>query len=96
MKPSFSTATLKRAQIIVQKIEKLEAELAQLLEGAPSATSRKKAAGVPRKSRVSRKATGAGAEKVVGSRKKRAAKQGSKPVSKRGSKRAAKRVSGKE
>jgi hypothetical protein len=96
MTPSFSTATLKRAQIIVQKIEKLEAELAQLLGEAPAAPARQKAAGVPRKSRVSRKATEAGAEKVVGSRKKRAAKQGSKRAAKRGSKRAAKRASGKE
>ncbi|MEY5009731.1 MAG: hypothetical protein RLZZ253_870 [Verrucomicrobiota bacterium] len=90
MTPSFSTATLKRAQIIVEKIEKLEAELAQLLEGTPTATARKKAAGVPKKSRGARKAVEA--EKVVGSRKKRVAKRGSK----RGSKRAAKRASGKE
>jgi hypothetical protein len=88
MTPSFSTATLKRAQIIVEKIEKLEAELAQLLGGTPSATARKNPAGVPKKSRVSRKAAEATAEKPVGSRKKR--------VAKRGSKRAAKRASGKE
>jgi hypothetical protein len=78
MIPSFSIGTLQRAQVIVQKIEQLESELAELFGVAPAKTVPAKSGITVRKNKLSqktksRKKTAAGGNpNARGPRKKRA------------------------